>query len=255
MTSVVFLGIRKAFDSVNHQILSDKLHCYGIGAGELLFLRSYLQNGTQCCSTVNGHILSLQKVICGVPQGSILGPLLFIVYMNDLSAFVQEANITMYADDISLDKAFRTSQELKEEMIPPFSKVCKWLRNNKLSLNTVTTEFIVIGALQQLNQLNSGPEFTPFAIVVDDQEVRRVKIVKYLGMMADDKLVWDQHVDYISSKITHNNGTLKHIRHFIPQEALLLLYHTLIEPYFRYCSIVWEQCGETQKDKLQTLQS
>ena len=72
--------------------------------------------------------------------------------------------------------------------------------------------------------------------------------------MVDDKLVWDQHVDYISSKITCNIGILKRIRRFITQESLLLLYHTLIEPYFRYCSIVWGQCGETLKDKLQILQ-
>ena len=101
MNSVVFLDIRKAFDTVNHQILLDKLHCYGIGEGELLFFRSYLQNRTQCCS-VNGQISTLQTATCGVPQGSILGPLLFIIYMNDLPAFVQVANITMYADDTSL---------------------------------------------------------------------------------------------------------------------------------------------------------
>ena len=80
--------------------------------------------------------------------------------MNDLPAFVQESNITMYADDTSLDKAFRTSKELQEEMIPAFSKVCKWLRNNKLSLITVKTEFMVIGTLQRLNQLDSSPEST-----------------------------------------------------------------------------------------------
>ena len=243
MTSVVFLGIRKAFDTVNHQILLDNMHCYDIGDGELLFFRSYLQNRTQCCS-VNGHISTLQKVTCGFPQGSIPRPLLFIIYMNDLPVFVQEANITMYVDDTSLDKAFQTSQ-LQQEMIPAFSKVCKWLRNNKFSLNTVKTEFMVIGTLQRLNQQDSSPGSTPYAIVVDGQEVRRVKIVKYLGMMVDAKLVCDQHVDYISSKITRN----------IQQESLLLLYHTLTEPYFRYCSIVWGQCGEIQKDKLQTLQN
>ena len=92
---------------MNHQILLDKLHCYGIGDRELLFFRSYLQNCTQCCS-VSGQISPLQKLICGVPQWSILGPLLFIIYMNDLPTFVQEANITMFADDTSLEKAFRT---------------------------------------------------------------------------------------------------------------------------------------------------
>ena len=250
MNSVVFLNIRKAFDTVNHQILLDKLHCYGIGDGELLFFRSYLQNRTQCCS-VNGQISTLQTVTCGVLQGSILGPLLFIIYMNDLPAFVQEANITMHADDTSLRKAFRTSHELKEEIIPAFSKVCKWLRNNKLSLNTVKTEFMIIGTLQRLNQLDSSPELTPYAIVADGQEVKRVKLVKYLGLMVDDKLVWDQQIDYISSKIIRGIVILKRIRHF----TLLLLYHTLIEPYFRYCSIVRGQCCETLKDKLQTLQN
>ena len=78
-------------------------------------------------------------------------------------------------------------------MIPAFSKVCKWLRNNKLSLNTVKIEFMVIGTLQRLNQLDSSPESAPYAIVADDgQEVRKVKIVKYLGMMVDDKLAWDR---------------------------------------------------------------
>ena len=158
MNSVVFLDIQKAFDTVNHQILLDKLSCYGIGDGKLLFLMSYLQNRTQCCSA-NGHIPTLQKVICEVPQGSVLGPLLFIIYMNDFPAFVQKTNIIMYADDTSLDKAFQTSLELKEKMIPAFSKVCKWLRNNKLSLNTVKTEFMI--TLQRLNQLDFSPESTP----------------------------------------------------------------------------------------------
>ena len=99
-------------------------------------------------------------------------------------------------------------------MVPAFSKVCKWLRNNKLSLNTIKTarEFMVIGTMQRLNQLDSSPESTRYAIVADDcQKVKRVKIVKYLGMMVDDKLVWDQHVDYISSKITRNIGILNPI--------------------------------------------
>ena len=80
--------------------------------------------------------------------------------------------------------------------------------------------------------------------------MRRVKCVKYLGMMVDDKLTWSQHVDYISSKIIRSIGILKCTGHFIPKKSLLLLYHTLIEPYFKYfkyCSIVWGQCSDNEK--------
>ena len=89
----------------------------------------------------------------------------------------------MYAGMQSLHKAFRTSHEFKEEMIPAFSKVCKWLRNKKLSLNTVKTEFVIIGTLLRLSQLDFGSESTPYAVVVDRQEIKRVKLVKYPGMM------------------------------------------------------------------------
>ena len=147
------------------------------------------------------------------------------------------------------------NQTIACRVLPAFAKVCKWLKINKLSLNTVKTEFMLIGTSQRLNQLDQNPESTPYAIVIDQKEVRRVKCVKYLGMIVDDKLTWSQHVDYISSKITRNIGILKRIRHFIPKESLLLLYHTLIEPYFKYCSIVWGQCSETLKGKLQTLQN
>ena len=242
MNSIIFLDIKKAFDIVDHEILLNKLNCYGVSDEELLFFASYLQNKSQCCS-INGYQSNLKEVICGVPQGSILGPLLFIIYMNDLPAYVQDANITMYADDTSLDKAIRSSQQLEEELIPAFSKVCKWLEMNKLSLNTVKTEFMIIGTSQRLNQLDQSPESTPYIIRIDGGEIKRVKSVKYLGMIVDDKLTWEQHIGYISEKIVRNIGILKRIRNFIPQESLLLLYHTLVEPYFRYCSIVWGQCS------------
>ena len=147
---VVFPDIRKAFDIVNHEILSDKLNCYGIRGEELLLFGSYLRDRTQCCS-VNGHKSTLKMVTCGMPQGSILGPLLFIIYMNDLPACVKDVNVTLYADDTSLDKAIRTSQELREELVPAFAKVCEWLKSNKLSLNTVKTEFMIIETPHCLN--------------------------------------------------------------------------------------------------------
>ena len=175
--------------------------------------------------------------------------------MNDLSGYVQDIHITTYPDDTSIDRAFQTCQQLKEELLAAFAKVCRWLKIYKLSLNTVKTEFMLIGTSQHLNQLDQNPESTPYAIVIDQKEVRRVKLVKYLGMIVDDKLTWSQHVDYISSKITRKIGFFKRIRHFIPMKSLLLLCHTLIEPDYKYSSIVWRQCSEILRDKLQTLQN
>ena len=126
---------------------------------------------------------------------------------------------------------------------------------NKLSLNTVKTEFMIIRKSQRLNQLDQSPESTPYIIMIDGGEIRRVKSVKYLGMIVGDKLTSEQHIEYASEKIVRNIGILKRIRNFIPHESLLLLYHTLIEPYLRYCSIIWGQCNESLKDRLQALQN
>ena len=100
-----FLDIRKAFDTISHKILLDKLSHYGIRDEELSFFGSYLHRRTKCCS-VNEHKSTFSEITCGVPQGSILGPLLFIIYMNDLPSYVQDVHITMYADDTSTDRAF-----------------------------------------------------------------------------------------------------------------------------------------------------
>ena len=102
MNSVVFLDIWKAFDTVNHKILLDKLNHYGIRDEELSFFSSYLHRHTQCCS-VNEHKSTFSEMTCGVPQGSIFGPLQFIIYMNDLPSYVQDVHITMYADDTSIN--------------------------------------------------------------------------------------------------------------------------------------------------------
>ena len=108
--SVVFLDIKKAFDTVNHKILLDKLKCYGIKDQELNFFESYLNNRMQCC-IVNGQTSSFRAITCGIPQGSTLGPLLFIIYLNDLPLAVKDAEITLNVDDSSLYKAFKNIKE------------------------------------------------------------------------------------------------------------------------------------------------
>ena len=135
--AVIFLDLKKAFDTVNHDIIIQKLHCYGITGDELKFFRSYLSNRKQCCSN-NGRVSDYEDIAsCGVPQGSILGPLLFIIYMNDLPDFVKDSNISMYAEDTGLSSEISNALEINSELFPDFLKVCDWLKANKLSLNIV----------------------------------------------------------------------------------------------------------------------
>ena len=254
MNSVIFLDIKKAFDTVNHDILLDKMSFYGIKGGELDFFKSYLSNRVQCCN-VNGSMSGFKQITCGVPQGSILGPLLFLLYMNDLPDAIENTNVTMFADDTSLSKPFKSINELNDELIPAFVKICKWLKANKLSLNTVKTEFMIIGTLQRIEKLDISLETTPYALFVDNSHIRRVKQVKNLGLIIDEHLSWSQHIDYISVKLKRNVGILKRMSKTLPTESLIMLYKTLIEPHIRYCSVVWGNCGEVLKDKLQIFQN
>ena len=175
--------------------------------------------------------------------------------MNDSPLSVKEANITVYADDTSLSKAIRGIQDLKEQLIPAFIQVCKWLQCNKVNLNAIKTEFMMLGTHHRLYQLDYDPETTPFKLVVNNYEIRRVRKAKYLGLIVDENLTWEEHIDFICGKIKRGAGVLKQIRHFIPKDSLLLLYQTLVEPYYRYCSVVCGNCGEVLKNKLQVQQN
>ena len=162
----VFLDIKKAFDTIDHRILLQKLECYRIREEELKFFSSYLQNRRQCC-IVNSHQSSFQTVWCGVLQGSILGPLLFIIYMNDLPKSIENGYITMYADDTESSTVVNTSNDIIEKVIPDLMKICDWLKANRLSLNAVKTEFMLIET--SYNMISFG---NLLAIRIDDHLIK-----------------------------------------------------------------------------------
>ena len=168
MSNVVFLDIKKAFDTVDHEIVLKKLNKYGLYNDELKFFESYLSNHRQCCS-VNGLTSTLKPILCGVPQGSILGPLLFIIYMNDLPACIRDGRVTMYADDTSLSNKGKTIEDIENKLIPDLSRICSWLQVNKLNLNAIKTEFMIIGTRQNILKIGNL-----LAIKVDGNLIRRV---------------------------------------------------------------------------------
>ena len=144
INTTVLLDIKKAFDTIDHEILLTKLDYYGIKNDELHFLKSYLNKRQQSCK-VNNHTSRLKEITLGVPQGSILGPLLFIVFMNDLPHCVENADVTMYSDDTSATTAIRDLSDITSQVIPDLIKISDWLKANRLNLNTLKTEFMHIG--------------------------------------------------------------------------------------------------------------
>ena len=154
--AVIFLDLKKAFDTVDHNILLQKLASYGVPADEFQFFKSYLTDRTQCCS-VNTKMSSFSKVTCVVPQGSILGPLLFIICVNDLAIVAFNSKIPLCANDTALSSRLSKPSELNEKLVPDFMRICEWLKANKLNLNIIKTEYMIIGAAQNLIQLGKIP--------------------------------------------------------------------------------------------------
>ena len=153
INGVVFLDLEKAFDTVGHSILLKKLYLYGVRGKAHDWFRSYLSNRTQYCQ-VNGKLSEPRTIITGTPQDSILGPLLFLVYINDLPNCLKNADYVMFADDTQLGTA---TKDVKTaiEIINDDLNFSVWMAANKLSLNKSKTEYMLIGSHQNLKQCNS----------------------------------------------------------------------------------------------------
>ena len=165
------------------------------------------------------------------------------MYMNDLPSVVTDVDITMYADDTATDTAFRTVGEIKQPLL-------RWLDKNRLSLNIIKTEFMILGTNSRLRNLDTDPASTPYILSVGNIEIKRDKSTKYTGLIVDDTFSLSDHTDHISMKIKRTIGVLKRTLSYLPKSSLITLYRTLIEKHLRYCNIIWGQCGETLKDEL-----
>ena len=267
MNSVVFLDIRKVFDTINHQILIKKLSQYGIQDDELNFFESYLENRTQCCS-VNGKLSDRQKIEYGIPQGSIFGPLLFIIYMNDLPLFVTNSQISMYADDTSLYNNIKSVSEIKDNLIPAFLKTCDWLRSNRLSLSIYTgkdiqkieeqlnsdftslcewfidnklsvhfgeekTKSILFGTKRQLKDQRD------LNLKYGDIEIKQHSRVTYLGCILDNILSGEHMAAKVLNTVHNRLKFLYRKQKFLSLSLRRLLCNTLIQPHFDYACAAW----------------
>ena len=252
-TSVTFIDLKKAFDTVNHDILLKKLELYGARNKELGWFHSYLSNRMQCCK-VNGKLSTFEKVTCGVPQGSCLGPLLFILCINDLPLSLKHSQVNMYADDTSISFSAYSIPVINERVNEDLDSLRTWLAANKLSLNVAKTHSLIIGSGQKLKNIQQATAVKP-SLVIGRETISMIKDTKYLGVYVDKHLSWDVQIANMVKKISKALGMLRYSKQYLPIKSVQTMYKSLVEPYFRFCCPVWGVCGITALDKLQKLQN
>ena len=194
INTVVFLDLKKAFDTVDHDILLSKLEAYGIKDSTYNFFKSYLNIRTQKC-VLNGSISESKSLAFGIPQGTILGPLLFILYINDLPNCLENSEPQMYADDTHLTFAGNNVDIIEQKLNQDLIGVSNWLVANKLTLNKSKTEFMVIGSRLRLGTFDRSP-----ALKIDNVLIKQVGSTKSLGVHVDEHLTWNTHISHISKK-------------------------------------------------------
>ena len=243
VTCLTSIDLSKAFDSVDHSMLLNKLEWYGISSGRF---RSYLSGRSQL---IRGGTAAALPLTHGVPQGSIVGPIIFLIFVNDLPCFLPNGHLLSYADDTQiLDSAPSNHDDLlllqsrAEENIRLLQH---WFSLNSLKMNTNKTSLMLLGTR------NSLAKTTDFALNVNDVSIRPEKKVKILGVFLDPTLTWETHVAHIVRRTNAILVSLYKIRHHLSPELLKILIQTHIFPHLQFCSSVWGGAASCRLDRLQ----
>ena len=242
------MDLRKAFDTVNTKILVNKLHNAGIRGNVLKWCKNYLSNRFQC-TFVNNVKSKLLPVTCGVPQGSVLGPLFFLVYVNDIQDAVNDCGVKLYADDTVLYQAGVSCIEAETKLQESVSRFKEWCDVNVLTINASKTKVMAFASRSKVKKCKN------LNIRIEGEKLKLAPYFKYLGLTLDSTLNYSQHIASVIKTISYKMTLLAKLKKYLKNETALQIYKSMLLPYFDYADIIFDKANLRDTDKLQTLQN
>ena len=233
----IIMDLSKAFDTLNHDLLLAKLSAYGFDAKSVTFLKSYLSDRHQRCK-IGNTFSDWQKLIAGVPQGSILGPLLFNIFINDLFLIIEKCTLCNYADENTLYACHQTLDDVIVALRRDFSKLSEWFHKNSMVLNPEKCHFMVLGTKDNI-------DFTHDGVVIKNSSQ-----VKILGILIDNKLSFKNHIDQICKVANQKLNALNRVSGYMNLYKRKLLTTSFIKSQFSYCPLIWMFCSKGSMDKI-----
>ena len=242
----VFVDFQKAFDTVNHEILLRKLDHYGVRGLANQWFTSYLTNRRQCVS-ISGIQSQYRHIQHGVPQGSVLGPLLFLIYINDLNTCIHHSTTRHFADDTNLLYATDLNKPRNRNIVRNLNKDLKslnhWLLANKISLNSTKTELIIFR--------NKSTKIPNLDIKLNGVKLKENDDVRYVGIIFDKFLSFSSHIALMNAKLKRANNLIAISRHYVSKELLLQIYYGQFYSHLNYGPQLWGKCDIDQTITLQ----
>ena len=211
-------------------------------------MESYL-TGRVCRTLVNSELSTESSITCGVPQGSLLGPLFFIIYINDLVDCVKSCQVQLYADDTVLYFSHSSTEKIEAALNSDLENVNNWMNRNKLTVNCKKTECMLIGSKHMLAKQNV------LNVVLSESPLNQIRKFKYLGLICDETLSWNHHIETLLQKAGKMVGFLGRLRRSLNESLVNSVYKALILPYFDYGDIIYGSAYNKYVDKLQKLQN